>query len=419
MLEKDDPTIVDRFKKIIQDKPIYQTGNLFHVVESVLNNRVKIQDLVEQHGTPFYLFDQSTLDQAIDSFISAFSSKIPSLKIYYALKINHHPLFIQGITKKGLGIDVGSCRELELAVKAGCQDVIYSSPGKTDADIIFAMQYADIVTINIDSFNELKKIGELTNETQKEIKVGVRIHNELHGDWKKYGISLERLIEFWQQAKGYPLVNLRGIHFHKSRNSNADFYVHMIKALGDYLKQNFSQAELDQVKFIDFGGGFEVKESEGYFSRTKDQYHVREALTFDEYAKQIGEAIRTHLEPIVDAEYYTEPGRVLCNSAMSIVLSVVDVKDEDNVVLDGGVNMVGWQRFESEYFPLMNITAPSEREIKCKMWGNLCTTWDIWGYYCYAERFREKDVIVVPNQGALTYSLAQNFIQPIPPVYQI
>jgi diaminopimelate decarboxylase len=104
---------------------------------------------------------------------------------------------------------------------------------------------------------------------------------------------------------------------------------------------------------------------------------------------------------------------------MHIVLSVVDIKDETNVILGGGVNMVGWQRFEYEYFPLINISSPSKKEIKCNMWGHLCTTWDIWGYFCYSGKFKKGDIIVVPNQGALTYSLAQNFIYSIPQVYKL
>jgi diaminopimelate decarboxylase len=83
------------------------------------------------------------------------------------------------------------------------------------------------------------------------------------------------------------------------------------------------------------------------------------------------------------------------------------------------VNMVGWQRYEYEYFPLVNISHPSPNEINCNVWGNLCTTWDIWGYYCYASKFKEGDLIVVPNQGTLTYSLAQNFINKIPNVYKL
>ncbi|OGZ55222.1 MAG: hypothetical protein A3F85_03285 [Candidatus Ryanbacteria bacterium RIFCSPLOWO2_12_FULL_44_26] len=104
---------------------------------------------------------------------------------------------------------------------------------------------------------------------------------------------------------------------------------------------------------------------------------------------------------------------------MHIVLSVADIKDKENCILNGGINMVGWQRFEKEYFPLVNVTHPNKAERRYRMWGNLCTTWDIWGYYYHGSKLQEKDVIVVPYQGALTYSLAQTFINDIPAVYSL
>ena len=245
---------------------------------------------------------------------------------------------------------------------------------------------------------------------------------------------------FWEEAKKYSDIKLEGVHFHTSRNKDASLYELTIKELGLYLKSFFGKDDLEKIKYIDFGGGFEVYKSEGFYpSRTpigniiqsinsifkvktnfKERYYVREAIKIDEYAKKIGKAIKKHLKPILtNVEYFSEPGRAICNDSMHIVLSVIDVKNKENVILNGGVNMVGWQRFEYEYFPLINISNPSKNELACNMWGNLCTTWDIWGYYCYAEKIEPGDIIVVPNQGALTYSLAQNFIQPIPPVYNL
>ena len=176
------------------------------------------------------------------------------------------------------------------------------------------------------------------------------------------------------------------------------------------------------IQYIDFGGGFEPYRSEGVFLKNqskRQKYHILTPPTIEEYAQAIGDAIKKYLDPIVDATYLSEPGRYICNGAMHIVLSVANVKDKENCILNGGVNMVGWQRFENEYFPLINLTHPSKTEQPYRMWGNLCTTWDIWGYYCYAKKLLEKDVIIVPYQGALTYSLAQSFINDIPPVYPL
>jgi diaminopimelate decarboxylase len=417
----------------------YKKGSLAHIINRIIKKKSAFKKLTNKNKTPFYVFDQRALDNSIECFLKAFQKEIPSFKAYYAIKINHHPLIVRRAVEKGMGLDVGSRREIDIAINTGCKDIVYFSPGKTEDDLLYVLKYADVITIHIDSLNELKKLGSLTNKKKKKIKAGIRIHTDQSGSWKKYGIHINKLKSFFKKAEKYPFVELQGIHFHMSRNKDVSFYENTIKKLSSYLKKNFNSRELEKIKYIDFGGGFEVFESEGFYpSQTpkgniiqtvnsyngkqttfNTPYYIRDAIKIDEYAKKIGQAIRTHLEPIIDVNYYSEPGRIICNDAMHIVLSVADVKDEGNIILDGGVNMVGWQRFEHEYFPLINLSSPSKKEIKCNMWGNLCTTWDIWGYFCYANRIREGDIIVVSNQGALTYSLAQNFIQPIPPVYQI
>lgn len=432
-------SIIKNIEKVLNDKVSYRKGDLFHVVSSITKKSKAIKNLTDKNKTPFYVFDQQALDGSIDVFLKAFQNEISSFKAYYAIKINHHPLVVKRAVEKGMGLDVGSPREIDIAIKAGSKDIVYFSPGKTKDDLLYALKYANIITINIDSFNELEKLGTLTNQKKKKIKAGIRIHTDQYGDWKKYGIHINDLKTFFKKAEEYPFINLQGIHFHMSRNKDATFYENTIKELGFYLKKNFKTSDLQKIKYIDFGGGFEVYKSEGYYpyktargsiiqtansyneiqSTFDVPYYIRDAIKISDYAKKIGQAINTHLRPIINSAYYSEPGRIICNNAMHIILSVADVKNKNNVVLGGGVNMVGWQRFEHEYFPLIDLSSPSKKEMKCNMWGNLCTTWDIWGYYCYANRIREGDIIVVPNQGALTYSLAQNFIQPIPPVYKI
>lgn len=440
MLIKKDKTIAKRIGRMLSEKSTYKAGSLFSVVRYILDREKEIKKLVLTHETPFYIFDKKALDESIDSFLSAFKREIPSFRAYYAVKINHHPSIVKRVVEKGMGIDVGSIRELDIAINAGCKDIVYFSPGKTMNDIAYALKYSDVIKINIDSFSELEKIGTLAQKYKRKIRVGVRIHTDTHGEWKKYGIYINDLKHFWNEANKYPYIKLEGIHFHMSRNKDATLYEMTIKELGLYLKKYFTKEELKSIKYVDFGGGFEVYQSEGFYpSKTpmgniiqtvnsyngiktdfKEPYYIREAIRIEEYAKNIGNAIRKYLTPIlVDVTYYSEPGRIICNGAMHIALSVADVKNKNNIILDGGVNMVGWQRFEYEYFPLVNISHPSKKELNCNMWGNLCTTWDIWGYYCYAKRIMENDIIIIPNQGALTYSLAQNFIQPIPPVYNL
>ena len=399
-----------------------KSENLLLIVKKILLKKDKFLNLANKHPTPFYAYDQEGMDESIESFVASFQRHIPNFQPYYAVKLNHHPFIVNRAVEKGMGLDVASVRELNIALKAKAEKVVYYSLAKSEDDLKYAVKYANKVRIHIDSFNELHLLGKLTGELKTKIEVSVRIHTPAHGLWTKYGIPLQSLRKFWGEASKYPFLKLNGIHFHQSRNKTVSFYVIIIRDLASYLKKNFTSDQLNSIKYVDFGGGFEPYESEGIIVRKEShwpKYKILKTPTIEEYAQVIGRSIKKHLAPIIDTIYLSEPGRYICNNAMHIVLSVGDIKDKENCILNGGVNMVGWQRFEKEYFPLVNVTHPNKAERRYRMWGNLCTTWDIWGYYYHGSKLQEKDVIVVPYQGALTYSLAQTFINDIPAVYSL
>jgi diaminopimelate decarboxylase len=59
---------------------------------------------------------------------------------------------------------------------------------------------------------------------------------------------------------------------------------------------------------------------------------------------------------------------------------------------------------------------PSTRERPCRIFGSLCTPHDIFGFSYFGDGLEPGDRLLIPCQGAYTYSLAQNFIKPAPPV---
>ena len=101
---------------------------------------------------------------------------------------------------------------------------------------------------------------------------------------------------------------------------------------------------------------------------------------------------------------------------MHLLVTVVDKKEDDLVIVDAGTNAVGWERFESDYVPLLNLSRPALQEVPCQVLGALCTPHDIWGYAFWGEDIVPGDVLLVPDQGAYTYSLRQEFIKPVPTV---
>ena len=147
----------------------FTTGNLLPIVEKILSKRNYFLALVKKYKTPFYVYDQEELDESIKRFMKAFQSYIPRFQAYYAMKLNHHSLITSRVVENGMGLDVASKRELSMAIKSGASKIVYFSPGKSDDDLVYAVKHADIVRVHIDSLNELRRLGKITNKMKKQV----------------------------------------------------------------------------------------------------------------------------------------------------------------------------------------------------------------------------------------------------------
>jgi diaminopimelate decarboxylase len=165
---------------------------------------------------------------------------------------------------------------------------------------------------------------------------------------------------------------------------------------------------------MDLGGGFWPRPGEWLCSGEKGIPTLHEAATIERFARELAKALERSVFPHVACRIWLEPGRWLCNDAMHLLVTVVDRKDPDLVITDGGTHAIGWERFEHDYFPVINLTRPDISEQECLILGSLCTPHDVWGKtYCGSD-IQVGDVLLIPNQGAYTYGLRQGFIKPLP-----
>lgn len=437
--KKDRIQLLQRIKKIIETPTTDSAGSFLHVVNSMLTKKAPLLAIAKKHGTPCYVLDAHELTNNIRSFKESFLKHIPRAEFFYALKTNHHPFLLKKVIAAGFGLDIASVRELDMGLAAHAKKFVFSGPGKSIEHLASALSHSSNTTINIDSFGELDRLGALTARTKKIVRVGVRIHTSAHGDWQKFGIPLNDLKKFWRLAQRYPFLYLEGIHTHTSLNEDATKYVDTIRTLAPYFSAHFTKDELHKITFIDLGGGFYPYKTDGYYpwvtpageiAQTAYEQHNEhspflhphyrtDAIPVESYARAIGGAIKKYLSPLLDCAYYFEPGRIISSTAMHILLRVVDVKSSACVILDGGNNMLGWERLSYEYFPVINLTHPARTERPCMLYGSLCMSGkhDTWGHYYHGSKLVDGDVLVVPYQGHLTYALAQNFIHAIPPVH--
>lgn len=419
----------DKVREILDTQtPLLDKQKLKAFVEHFISDSRKYTDVLQEQDSPLYLIDEEALIQKAVEFRDEFKAVLPKVKFFYALKSNSHPFLIQTVISQGYGIDVSSGKELRESLVFNPQEIIFSGPGKTPEELSLAVEHADKVIILLDNFSELRRLNRIVSQRKINVRVGVRLMIEENGLWRKFGIALSQLEDFIAEASNYKNINLCGLQFHASWNLDASKQTAFCKRLAQSLSK-FDKETLKTIKFVDIGGGYWPDQGEWMQpSATQEgqllkclapqlsegmDHRCLPALSIADFANQISQTLNEHLLPYVDCEIFMEPGRVISHESMHILLKVVDKKASDVVITDGGTNIIGWERFEMDFFPVINLTRPSLVEHPCMVFGSLCTPHDVWGYSYFGENIEEGDVLLIPTQGAYTYSLRQDFIKPL------
>src|ERR1051325_4882869 len=109
---------------------------------------------LQNHPTPFYVYDLNLLDKTL-SAMNAASSKY-NFHVHYALKANSNREILNHICKSGMGADCVSGNEIKRALETGfsADKIVVAGVGKSDAEIRFGLAN-EIFSFNCESLPEL------------------------------------------------------------------------------------------------------------------------------------------------------------------------------------------------------------------------------------------------------------------------
>ena len=399
-------------------------------VERFYSMKEVFLDLAGIHQEPLYVLDHANLRKHADMFRSTFAACFSDVACYYAMKSNSHPEVSRILLEQGFGLDVSSGVEVEAALKLGAEDIIFSGPGKTGRELALAVENSHRVKVLMDSAGELERLNTLAMQAGKRLRVGLRITPPL-SPWKKFGVAMGNLGAVWKRAQECPGLDIRGLQFHTSWNLDPTQQTKTIAAIGKEISR-WTPEMLRSLEFLDIGGGYwpqagewqvypatqagQVQKLAGLEIQKPLEHFYTPASPLEIFAQSLFQALERHIFPVVRCRVCMEPGRWLSNGAMHLVLNVVDKKDPDLVITDAGTNAIGWERFEMDYAPVLNLSRPSMTEKACEIMGSLCTPHDLWGLSYWGEDILPGDVLLIPDQGAYTYSLRQDFIKSVPRV---
>ncbi len=345
-----------------------------------------------QNKTPTFLFERRILIERIKRLKGASEKRKARIFHFYPLKANFYSGILETVLNFGFGLEVASLREMKLAKEAGAKKIVFNGPAKTKKEIDFVIKNFDEVLINLDSFEELNLIKKL----KSGLKIGIRVWTPSLKSWARFGIPLLSLKKFLSLAnkKG---IKISAIHFHSSWNKESKIYLRALKEIKDYFLKNLEEKEIESFEIFDIGGGLLIEEEGGE--------------KIEKFFDRIENFWEREMKPIFPKiKIFTEFGRWLVSHCFHIFLKVVEKKNENLVVLDGGTDNFGFSQKNNPFAPL-NISNFSKKKMKIKLVGSLCSIYDVWANEIFAKKIEKGDLILFPFQGAYNFNLKTEFIR--------
>ncbi|MGL4819621.1 MAG: diaminopimelate decarboxylase, partial [Bacilli bacterium] len=319
---------------------------------------VSAVDLVEQYGTPLYVYDVAHIRNNIRALREAFEETGVPFQIAYASKAFSSMGMIQLVAQEGITLDVVSEGELYTALAAGfpAEHIHFHGNNKSVRELAYAVDQ-NIGCFVVDSWLELERLETLGKERGKKIAVllrlspGIEAHTHEYiltgNEDSKFGFDLgngdaKRAIVSSLACKH---LDVLGVHVHIGSQifETTGFEMAIEKIMNTLVL--WREAFGFVARVFNVGGGFGIR-----YVKT-DQ-----PLALGEYVKTIVDKMRT----IAENENYplpciwTEPGRSIVGEAGTTLYQIGARKEipgvRTYVSVDGGMtDNIRPALYEAEY----------------------------------------------------------------------
>jgi diaminopimelate decarboxylase len=382
-----------------------------------------VRDLASEFGTPLYVCDEADVRSRCRDYVAAFG---PQARVFYAAKAFCSRAMLRWVSSEGLGIDVCTGGELEVALLAGVppEQITLHGNNKTLDELERAVR-AGVGHIVTDSFEEIARLAFLTDpvpggardqanrpKVLVRVTTGVEAHTHefmatAHDD-QKFGFSLASgaADEAVRRVLACPGLEFAGLHSHIGSQifDTAGFEVaaHRVVDLAVRIRDEHGI----EIAELDLGGGFGI------------------AYTEEDDAPEV-EKLAHSLRQIVDWQCRTaglppprltvEPGRGIVGPSMVTLYTVGTIKDVDGlrtyVSVDGGMSdNIRTALYDASYVCALASRASAAPPMLSRVVGRHCESGDIVVRHAYLPSdLVPGDLLAVPATGAYCRSLASNY----------
>ena len=338
------------------------------------------------------------------------SSTAPEARVVYGVKAFPNAAILRLLAAEGLGADVSTLGELELALHAGLrgEQLVVHGNNKSDEELEAAAR-AGAAFVVVDSLDEVERAAD-ARITRILVRVTPGVEADTHPsirtahEGSKFGLPPEQAIEAVERARKAGL-DVAGLHVHiGSQLLDTGAALTTVDWVGGFAAR--CRDELGWTpEVVDLGGGLGIQYVEGTAPPTIESF-VGQLIGRLEQVWQARELTKPQL--------ILEPGRSLVGRAgltLYAVGTVKQVSDEITyVAVDGGMSdNPRPQLYGAAYSGLLANRAdepPAGTYVVC---GKHCESGDVMIHGLPLPEPRRGDLLAVPGTGAYTLAMASNY----------
>jgi diaminopimelate decarboxylase len=363
-----------------------------------MDNRLTSQ-LVEQYGSPLYVYEGDIIKRQVDRLMSAFD--VPDLKINYACKALNNQAILKLMKKFGTGLDTVSIQEAKLGIRAGFkpEEILYTPNCVGFQEIKAAVELG--VGVNIDNIEMLEEFGHqfpghpVCIRFNPHIMAGGNLNISVGHIDSKFGISIYQL-PLVKRLVAALNIHVNGVHMHTGSDiMDIEVFLQATDILFNTAR------EFDNLDFIDFGSGFKVPYRPGDIETDIEEFGARMSEKFNGFCKEYGKEL----------SLVFEPGKFLVSQCGHFLTTVNVVKQTTSNVfagLDSGFNHFIRPMLYNAHHEIENISNPDGKPRVYTIVGYICET----DTFCVNRRLTEVrpgDILAFRNAGAYCNTMASNY----------
>jgi len=364
---------------------------------------VKVADLVDEYGTPLYIYSTATLRRHFRAFDSAFES-IPH-QTCFSVKCNSNLSVLKLLKEEGAGADIVSGGELHRALTAGMdpQAIVFSGVGKQKHEIEAALM-ADVLMFNVESHTELQLIQEAAKDLDKTARISLRINPDVDPGThpyistglkkNKFGVPMDEAMQAYRTARDMPNLEPVGLdcHIGSQLTQISPFLDSLNRLLGLYEQL---KGEGIDIRYLDLGGGLGIT------------YGEEEPPHPSEFGRALTQALQGY-----DLTLILEPGRVIAGNAGIMVTKTLVVKQTEMkqfVVVDAAMNDLVRPSLYGAYHRIAEVEPQGRDERTVDVVGPICETGDFLAQDRRLPEVRAGESLAVFSAGAYGFAMASQY----------